>query len=303
MFVLCASVQQLMNDELLLLITELLLLHHHYFSDVKQYNMMKRNAKMLAFKWLLLLTNTILCIEVDETTAFIVKFQNNNKETRFRLHDSSLSESQIATSKVAVERVNVCMGELCKCQEGENAETLLADLNARNLNFVVDDAPCLGACGMGAMVSIEYEDGDYALVTGLQETLEAIGITESILVEKVDLDYQKNDPETSSFNDVNKLLKVPIESEKVSSDKYSPVNQSEFSGNINVVDGKYNRDIQDRIGSDNYEKPLISTPSVEENHDAIKRMRSAAIEVKPNPWLNMAMYIGQKMKENIVKDK
>lgn len=263
--------------------------------------MMKRKSTMLAFKWLLLLVITILCIEVYEIAAFVIGFQFNNKKTRFSRHDSSLSETQIA-SKVAVERVNVCMGELCKCQEGENAETVLADLNARNLNFVVDDAPCLGACGMGAMVSIEYEDGDYALVTGLQETLEAIGITESI-VEKIDLDEEKNDPETSSFNDVNKLLKVPIDTEKVSSDKDSPVNQSEFSGNINVVDNTNNRDIKDTIGTDSDEKPVNNTPSVEENHDAIKRMRAAAIEQKPNPWLNMAMYIGQKMKENIVKDK
>ena len=75
--------------------------------------------------------------------------------------------------------MSICMGELCKCQEeGNNAESIMADLESRNLPFSVEDAPCLGACGVGAMVSIEYENGDYNLVTGLEETLSAIGLTD-----------------------------------------------------------------------------------------------------------------------------
>ena len=46
-------------------------------------------------------------------------------------------------------QVSVCTAELCKCQEdGQGADDILQDLLSRDLSYPVDEAPCLGACGM-----------------------------------------------------------------------------------------------------------------------------------------------------------
>ena len=53
---------------------------------------------------------------------------------------------------------------------------ILAALRSRKLPYPIDEAPCLGACGGGAMVVIDFEDGSSALVSGMDETLMELGL-------------------------------------------------------------------------------------------------------------------------------
>ena len=79
--------------------------------------------------------------------------------------------------------VRVCMGNLCRCQDeaaGGGAEALLAALRARApLPYPIEEDPCLGACGQGEMVNVEYADGSASLVAGLDATLDALGLAAS----------------------------------------------------------------------------------------------------------------------------
>eukprot|EP00980_Cylindrotheca_fusiformis_P030399 scaffold24765_cov103-Cylindrotheca_fusiformis.AAC.1 len=86
-----------------------------------------------------------------------------------------------STNAVGVTTVSICTAELCRCQEeeGMGAEDILKDLQSRDLNYPINEAPCLGACGGGAMVAIDFEDGSCALVTGLDETLRELGLRNS----------------------------------------------------------------------------------------------------------------------------
>mmetsp|Transcript_29141 Transcript_29141/g.41005 ORF Transcript_29141/g.41005 Transcript_29141/m.41005 type:complete len:173 (-) Transcript_29141:318-836(-) len=105
--------------------------------------------------------------------------------TRTRSSSSSSSSTTTTTtvSMVAapeeVSRVAVCTGHLCECQEeeGGNGSDILQKLKDLNMDCDVDDAPCLGCCGMGAMVWIEYKDGSDQIVAGMEETMEGLGLS------------------------------------------------------------------------------------------------------------------------------
>jgi hypothetical protein len=59
-------------------------------------------------------------------------------------------------------------------------DDILADLKSRtNLPYSIEEAPCLGACGRGAMVAIDFENGTSILVTGMEETLSELGLSSS----------------------------------------------------------------------------------------------------------------------------
>ena len=78
--------------------------------------------------------------------------------------------------------VTVCTADLCCCQENGGGKNILDHLRSRNLPYPIDEAPCLGACGGGAMVSIDFEDGSCALVAGLDNTL-----SELLLLKETDV--------------------------------------------------------------------------------------------------------------------
>lgn len=84
-----------------------------------------------------------------------------------------------ATSSPQPYTVSVCTAELCCCQEeGPGGNEILEHLLSRDLPYSIGEAPCLGACGGGAMVSIDFEDGSYALAAGLDETLSELSLSE-----------------------------------------------------------------------------------------------------------------------------
>ena len=94
-----------------------------------------------------------------------------------RFHGTKKSAFRKSSQLLAVapSLVSVCTAELCCCQEeGLGGDEILEDLLSRNLPYPIEEAPCLGACGGGAMVAIDFEDGGYALVAGIDETLHDI---------------------------------------------------------------------------------------------------------------------------------
>ncbi len=88
---------------------------------------------------------------------------------------------QIRT-KVPVSRISVCAGELCQCQgeeyeyTGGASDAVIRDLKSMTLPFPIDEVGCLGACGMGTMVAIDFENGDSTMTDGLDSTLAELGI-------------------------------------------------------------------------------------------------------------------------------
>ena len=202
-----------------------------------------------------------------------------------------------------VDRVSICFGELCKCQEEENAESIMNDLLSRDLPYVVEDAPCLGACGVGSMVSIEYEDGGYDLVTGLQETHDAIGIVSSTIPSEPSPD---NTPAAAAANEQEgRVGEQPLDGKALDvSTSFEDITQTKSNSDVSEAG-------DDTIVLKTTSPFTEATPTIvkqeavckEEDHGAVQRMRDeakAANEEIPNPWMNMALYLAKKAKESVV---
>jgi hypothetical protein len=217
-----------------------------------------------------------------------------------------------------VDRVSICFGELCKCQEEqENAESIMNDLLSRDLPYVVEEAPCLGACGIGAMVSIEYEDGGYDLVTGLQETHDAVGIVCSLSAPRTSCNADESvaAPFVQYQDEVEDFNRIPLDSNNqleenegfsASSGMTTQVDVEEE--NLRKIDIKVTDVANDKILES---QPITKATSIdsmtvdkEQDHGAVQRMRNelnVAVDEKPNPWVNMALYLAQKAKESVIK--
>ena len=76
----------------------------------------------------------------------------------------------------ALSRVLVCVGHLCECQESGGARSLLRELAKLDIEAPIEDAPCLGMCGMGAMGCLEYVDGSERLTAGRDQMLAELGV-------------------------------------------------------------------------------------------------------------------------------
>merc|ERR1719253_146067 len=78
---------------------------------------------------------------------------------------------------VPVTRVSVCADDLCQCQGAGGASShAIEELEGLGLPFPVYEVGCLGACGMGTVIAIDYENGDTSLMDGLESTLVELGI-------------------------------------------------------------------------------------------------------------------------------
>jgi hypothetical protein len=190
------------------------------------------------------------------------------------LHESVITDN----NPLKVDRVTICMGELCKCQD-ENADMIMQSLVSKgDLPFQIEDSPCLGACGVGAMVSIEYEDGSYNLVTGLQETLKATGLSGRIVA----MENSISQDMTSTSDPINQ------------DDKISFNQMNSDDGNIVTIVPNLDGDSSDKVNG-----TFISAGD-EDNmlaHEAVKRMRDEARESNEevlNPWVNLALYLFNK---------
>jgi hypothetical protein len=191
------------------------------------------------------------------------------------------------------------------------------DLLSRDLPYVVEEAPCLGACGIGAMVSIEYEDGGYDLVTGLQETHDAVGIVCSLSAPRTSCNADESvaAPFVQYQDEVEDFNRIPLDSNNqleenegfsASSGMTTQVDVEEE--NLRKIDIKVTDVANDKILES---QPITKATSIdsmtvdkEQDHGAVQRMRNelnVAVDEKPNPWVNMALYLAQKAKESVIK--
>mmetsp|Transcript_2177 Transcript_2177/g.3140 ORF Transcript_2177/g.3140 Transcript_2177/m.3140 type:complete len:249 (+) Transcript_2177:184-930(+) len=195
--------------------------------------------------------------------------------------------------------VNVCTAELCCCQEdGVGGDEILEHLNAQNLPYPIEGAPCLGACGGGAKVSIDFVDGSYALVTGMDETLSELGLT-IIDIPGKEQSTDKTSEEGSQDEAEMEFMKIsdpnsPIFLDnKVNTQKDNNCDEShEIKEEEILVDEKVNK----------YKRVTLSRRIIAEPlGDVRDRMRQAYVEEEQtNPWLNTASYLAKKLKEKIL---
>jgi len=217
-----------------------------------------------------------------------------------------------------VDRVSVCLGELCKCQE-ESSELILQDLLSRNLPYIVEDAPCLGACGVGAMVSIEYQDGGYDLVTGKQDTFIAVGINH-ITNNQPDVTTglsTTRSVQPGSMADTGASLSTTTctldgnGAQKMADEALSITDASAQEKNVAIdmqttpMETRQATLLSDESLKTNSSSVTSTRSSTRDDHGAVKRMRDEVIssndEKMSNPWVNMAVYLANKAKESLLK--
>ena len=205
----------------------------------------------------------------------------NIQSNRYSAEKINRSMQLQAVNSANVKRISVCTEELCQCQgegyeSGGAADATLETLKSLDLSFPIDDVGCLGACGMGSMVAIDYENGDSILVDGLQSTLLELGIEQE----------ESNNVVASASEIVDNLTSSKSESESVASNGID---------NNTVVSSSTTTSIEET----ETEAVKIVTQSKKEPKlvDVRDRMRQEAADMStevPNPWLNMASYLAKK---------
>lgn len=96
---------------------------------------------------------------------------------------TAVEEEIVVKTKVPVARISVCAGELCQCQgeeyefTGGASDAAINELEQLNLPFPIEEVGCLGACGMGTMIAIDFENGDSIMTDGLDSTYSELGIS------------------------------------------------------------------------------------------------------------------------------
>ena len=196
--------------------------------------------------------------------------------------------------------VSVCTAELCCCQEDGvmGGNEILANLQSRKLPYPVDEAPCLGACGGGAMVVIDFEDGSSALVSGIDETLMELGL---LMINSKDVTVA-SPATTIPMNPPSATLDSVQEGQVAGSD----ISRASLDVKSSSVKGY----IPEREKKGAVKVTTTTTrvkPSVE-LVDVRQRMRAeAAVKAKEeetvNPWLNAASYLAGKAAEKLFGDK
>mmetsp|Transcript_86179 Transcript_86179/g.248866 ORF Transcript_86179/g.248866 Transcript_86179/m.248866 type:complete len:248 (-) Transcript_86179:302-1045(-) len=196
--------------------------------------------------------------------------------------------------------VSVCTAELCCCQEdGVGGNEILADLQSRDLPYTVDEAPCPGACGGGAMVAIDFEDGTSALVSGLDETLSELGLSEPVQPSTKSSGATNGAGEKPEEEGIQTMQK--ISTKDVSSEKLEV--KAEIVPPVAVVEKEEVESVNTSLAASTKttkQKETVQKPSVE-LVDVRERMRAEAAqkEQQANPWLNAASYLAGKAADKI----
>ena len=88
--------------------------------------------------------------------------------------------SRAAVHLAAATRIIVCNGKLCSAQPAgrASAQDLLTALqeNKHDLPCAFEESGCLSACGVGAMCTIDFDDGTCAVTAGADELFSSIGM-------------------------------------------------------------------------------------------------------------------------------
>lgn len=219
----------------------------------------------------------------------------SHEDNLTRIHSSATATSSVDEGKVAVKtevpvsRISVCAGELCQCQgeqyeyTGGAADAAIEELQSLDLPFPVDEVGCMGACGMGTMIAIDFENGDSIMTDGLDSTLLELGIERQ---------QQLTAVSASTITDINEYA-----------------NEDAISGNEEAVVS--NDDVVVSMSTTIKEEETIAKPTIKTNKvqqetkkprelaDVRDRMRQEAAEEVENPWINMASYLAKKATEKM----
>ena len=208
--------------------------------------------------------------------------------------------------------VSVCTAELCCCQEeGGSALEILDNLNSRSLPYPIEEAPCLGACGGGAMVAIDFEDGSAALVSGLTETLSELGLElglSPIKEEIKDEEVASIISETSTEDSIEQELLGTTSAGWVTpvvanTDATYQESQSTPSEAVATLERPKRPELpMPKQESSNNSSSTRDKEYKMSSDDVRERMRAEAANDSEqiNPWMNMASYLAGKAKDKIL---
>ena len=130
------------------------------------------------------------------------------------------SEEVVVKTKVPVTRISVCAGELCQCQgeefefTGGASDAAIQELRQLDLKFPIDEVGCLGACGMGTMIAIDYENGDSIMTDGLDSTYAELGISAKTQLSTDESELTSDTIEATSLTVVSDETSTPLATKK-----------------------------------------------------------------------------------------
>lgn len=130
------------------------------------------------------------------------------------------SEEVVVKTKVPVTRISVCAGELCQCQgeefefTGGASDAAIQQLRQLDLKFPIDEVGCLGACGMGTMIAIDYENGDSIMTDGLDSTYAELGISAKTQLSTDESELTSDTIEATSLTVVSDETSTPLATKK-----------------------------------------------------------------------------------------
>ena len=130
------------------------------------------------------------------------------------------SEEVVVKTKVPVTRISVCAGELCQCQgeefefTGGASDAAIQELRQLDLKFPIDEVGCLGACGMGTMIAIDYENGDSIMTDGLDSTYAELGISAKTQLSTDESELTSDTNEATSLTVVSDETPTPLATKK-----------------------------------------------------------------------------------------
>ena len=243
----------------------------------------------------------ILLASFLQTAAFHVNGSSKPRRmSRISFHPPSTPSTSSfelrSTISDDVACVSVCTAELCQCQgdeyaDGGAADALIANLIARQLPFPVEGSGCLGACGMGTTVAIDYNDGTASLVAGLDQTLTELGISRIVVQDESSI--TTNNADVLSLSTAVPNSGIPAVS-VVPADMNAPI----FTSNDRAQGQQQQQQPAELIADSVVPKKAAGTPKLA---SAIVRMRAEAAKEtasadRPttNPWANMAGYLAKK---------
>ena len=246
----------------------------------------------------------LISLLLEAVSAFHSAVPASRRKPELKCSVTSLAAASQASC------VSVCTAELCNCQEGLGGDEILENLLSRNLPYQIEEAPCLGACGGGAMVSIDFEDGTYALVAGIDETLFELGLSD-----------ENNNLITDNETQDDYIAQQDLGGKSISSEEIGVVSgraKAEASRvTTSILEAQTNIEssetgVTDAVivssGSTDSGAPVMkaeaesseTTSQSKSFGDVRDRMRAeAAKEEQINPWLNAASYLAKKAGERI----
>ena len=243
--------------------------------------------------------NLIALASLQPLAAVAFSFLSDHSPCR---HDTRVCAAALSTddgaavqevkTKTPVSRISVCAEELCQCQgeqyeyTGGASDDAIEELQSLGLPFPVDRVGCLGACGMGTMIAIDYENGNSVIMDGLESALTELGVQRQSPSTADTTEIEKDTDEVDSGPvaiPVTKAVEVALDINDGDEDLCSsPIASIPLELPITVNNNK-----KEEGRRDEKKPPLLADPR--------ERMRQEAADIEvENPWINMASYLAKK---------